>query len=191
MNTATLGHIAMMPQHRDSLFEPSLPRLHKTSVLFESPLKNTEKRKKYDLFSPDRPTKRCRTYGFVDNADCTHSKTRSTSRMRSKKPARPRKKKDIDVETFEDDDGYGHESGDYNEKRGYNHSPRRHNEVKDNIDWSITGDEVERLKAKVVPIYWESLLGCPNGVILVTKRLYILRDWDRSGCLMVISQYVQ
>ena len=40
----------------------------------------------------------------------------------------------------------------------YNDSPRRHNGVKDNIDWSITGEEVEMLKAKVMPIYWESLL---------------------------------
>ena len=72
-----------------------------------------------------------------------------------------------------------------------NDSPRRHNGVKDNIDWSITGEEVEMLKAKVMPIYWESLLESPNGIIWMTKRLYILQDWDCTGFLMVIPQYIQ
>ena len=44
----------MMPQDRDSLFGPPLPRLQKTSVIFESPLKYIRKRKEQDLFSPDR-----------------------------------------------------------------------------------------------------------------------------------------
>ena len=89
-NTA-LGHVAMMPQDRDSLFEPPLPRLQKTSVIFESPLKYIRKRKEQDLFSPDRPTKRYKTYEFVDSAHFTQSKTRCTTRKRSKIPAKPHK----------------------------------------------------------------------------------------------------
>jgi hypothetical protein len=61
-----------------------------------------------------------------------------------------------------------------------------HNGAKDNIDWSTTGEKVEMLKAKVLPIYWKSLLGSPNGVVWVTKRLYILQDWDRTGFLKYI-----
>jgi hypothetical protein len=48
-NTA-LGHVVMMPQDRDSLFEPPLPRLQKTSVIFESPLKYIRKCKEQDPF---------------------------------------------------------------------------------------------------------------------------------------------
>jgi hypothetical protein len=179
----------MMPQDRDSLFEPPLPRLQKTSVIFESPLKYTRKRTEEDLFSPDRPTKRCKkTYEFVDSAHCTQSKTRCTTRKRSKKPAKPRKKKDVDVVSFGDGGGFADGGGDYNGGEDYSDSPTRRNGVKDSINWNVTGEEVEMLKAKVVPIYWESLLGSPNGVIRVTKRLYILRDWDRSGFLMVRPQ---
>jgi hypothetical protein len=181
-----LRHVAMMPQDRDSLFEPPLPRLRKTSVIFESPLKITRKRKE-DLFSPDRPTKRCKTYEFVDSAHCTQS----TTRKRSKKPSKPRKKKDVDVVFFGDGGGFADGDGDYNGGGDYNNSPTRRNGVKDSINWSVTGEEVEMLKAKVVPIYWESLLGSPNGVIQMTKRLYILRDWDRSGFLMVRPQYIR
>ena len=52
--------------------------------------------------------------------------------------------------------------------------------VKDTIDWSIASDEIEMLKSKVVPIYWELLLESTNTVVRVTERLYILQDWNRG-----------
>ena len=179
----------MISQDHDSLFEPPLPRLRKISVIFESPLKYTRKHKKEDLFSPDRPKKkRCKTYEFIDNTHYTQNKTQCTTRKCSKKPAKPRKKKDVDVVFFGDDDGFADEDGDYNDGEDYNDSPIRCNGVKDSINWSVIDEEVEMLKAKVMPIYWESLLGSPNDMIRVTKHLYILRDWDRSGFLMIRSQ---
>lgn len=63
MSTPALGHVAMMPQYRDSLFEPP--------VLFEPPLKNIKKYKGHDLFSPERPMKQRRTCHFVESADFT------------------------------------------------------------------------------------------------------------------------
>jgi hypothetical protein len=185
----------MIPQDRDSFFEPPLPRLRKTPIIFASPLKCTRKRKE-DLFSQDRPTKRCKTYEFVNSAHCTQNKSRSTTQQRSKKPAKPRKKKDIDVVFDGDGGGFAVGGGDYSdgEDNGlgdYNESPTRRDGVKDSINWSITGEEVEMLKAKVMPIYWESLLGSPSGAIRMTKRLYILQDWDRSGFLMVGPPYIR
>ena len=68
---------------------------------------------------------------------------------------------------------------------------KRGNGVKDGIDWSIKDKEVERLKAKVLPVYWESLLDTPNSAIRVTERLYVLRDWDHLGNLTVTLQYIR
>lgn len=63
-NTA-LGHVTTMPQVRDSLIEPPLPRLH-TQVIIESPVKYKSKHQE-GLISPDRPPiKRRKTYQFVD-----------------------------------------------------------------------------------------------------------------------------
>ena len=70
-------------------------------------------------------------------------------------------------------------------------SPVKDYPVKDTIDWSITSDEIETLKAKVVPIYWELLLESANTVVRVTERLYILQDWNRLGYLMITSQIVR
>jgi len=63
--------------------------------------------------------------------------------------------------------------------------------VKDGIDWSVKDKEVERLKAKVVPVYWESLLDTLYSMVWVTEHLYILRDWDCLGNLTVTLQYIR
>jgi hypothetical protein len=60
--------------------------------------------------------------------------------------------------------------------------------ARDIIDWSITSDEIERLKSQVVPLYWELLLESVNSIVRVTERLYILQDWNNKGYLKVTSQ---
>ena len=48
--------------------------------------------------------------------------------------------------------------------------------------------DIDGLKAKIVPVYWESLLASINSIVRVTERLYILQDWDHKGYLKVIHQ---
>jgi hypothetical protein len=59
--------------------------------------------------------------------------------------------------------------------------------ARDIIDWSITSNEVERLKSQVVPLYWELLLESVNSIVRVTERLYIVQDWNNKGYLKVTS----
>jgi hypothetical protein len=173
---------------------PILPSKSKVSStnFIESPVKVTKRHKEnYEIFSPYRPTKRPKTYDFVESALSTQSKSRRTYRKTAKKPVKPRKKKSIEAVFSEDGGGFSDWGGDYNDGGDYDGSPEKCNTIKDGIDWSITDEEVERLKAKVVPLYWESLLDSPNSVVRVTERLYVLRDWNRSGYLMVTAHYMK
>ena len=164
-------------------------KLKSSSPIVESPVKVTKKRlQEHEIVSPQRPTKRCVTYDFVENAT---SKTRATIRRARKRLVKPRKKKSVDSLLFGDDVGFADDDGCYNDYGDYNDFPEQCNGVKDGIDWSVRNEEVKRLKVKVVPVYWESLLDSPNSVVRVTERLYILRDWDRSGNLMVILQFIK
>ena len=183
----------MTPQDFPSFIEPPIPSSRQRSlIIFDPPEKVTKKRNEEDLISPYRPTKRRKGYDFSESSVCRKSKSRCTSRKGAKKPAKTRKKKpQDDLESFGDGGGFSdgggdyHGRGDYHGGGDYHSSPEKCIGVKDVINWSVTGEEVEMLKVEVVPIYWEALLGSPNSVIRVTERLYILRDWDRSGFLMV------
>ena len=64
-------------------------------------------------------------------------------------------------------------------------SPERGYGFVNGIDWSITGDDVEELRSKVVREYWESLLDSPFSIVRVTERLYILKDWHSMDYLMI------
>ena len=83
-------------------------------------------------------------------------------------------------------DGAGYDGGGFGDS-----SPEKCHGVMDGIDWRITSDDVEELKSKAVPEYWESLLDFPFGVVRVTERLYILKDWNPMGYLMVIYRYIR
>jgi hypothetical protein len=63
-----------------------------------------------------------------------------------------------------------------------NFSPEK---ARDNIDWGITNDDLEVLKSKVIPLYWEVLSESVNSIVRVTDRLYILQDWNYNGHLKV------
>lgn len=60
---------------------------------------------------------------------------------------------------------------------------------KDNIDWSVTNEDVEELKSRVLPHYWHLLLNSFGAIVRVTDRLYILQDWDYKGHLKVHTFY--
>jgi hypothetical protein len=178
----------MTPQDLPSFVEPpgrpSKPK--SSSSILESPVKVTKKRmQENEIVSPHQLRKRCKTYDFVESPKSTQRKICYTNQKGPKNPVKPQKKKYVksvslrDGSGFLDGDGGGFFNGDYNE------SPEKGNGVKDGIDWSVKDKEVERLKAKVVPVYWELLLDTPNSVVQVTERLYILRDWDRLGNLTV------
>jgi len=66
-------------------------------------------------------------------------------------------------------------------------SPEKASEPNDVIDWTVTGNEVEILKAKVVPKYWELLVSVAHAVVRVTKWFYILQDWNWFGYLMILT----
>ena len=127
-----------------------------STPIVESPVKVTKKRlQEHEIVSPQRPTKRRITYNFVEAAG---SKTRYKVRRGAQKPVKPRKKKDINSLPFGDGSGFANDGGCYNDYGEYNAFPAQRNEVKDGIDWSVKDEEVEMLKVKVVPVYWESLL---------------------------------
>jgi hypothetical protein len=83
-------------------------------------------------------------------------------------------------------DGGGYDGGGFADS-----SPEKCHGVMDGIDWRITGDDIDELKSKAVPEYWESLLDSPFGVVRVTDRLYILKDWHPLGYLMVTYRYIR
>jgi TPR repeat protein len=57
--------------------------------------------------------------------------------------------------------------------------------AQDNIDWTITSCDLEKLKLEILPCYWEHLLDSVNSIVRVTQRLYILQDWNHKGHLVV------
>jgi hypothetical protein len=189
----------MAPQDFSLFIEPPIPssnRVKSSSNFIESPVKTTKRKVEQNQFiSPQRQTKRARASDFIASPNAS---TQATSRGSSRRRDRLRKScKNRDVTPIRQctdwegicdgglySDGGGFEGG-FGES-----SPEKGYVVKDTIDWSITGDEVEELKRKVVPAYWELLLNSANAVVRVTKRLYILQDWNRLGFLLVTNQYI-
>src|SRR5579859_3102879 len=60
--------------------------------------------------------------------------------------------------------------------------------AKDNIDWTVSAEDVEKLKLELLPCYWEKLTINVNSIVRVTERLYIIQDWYRHGYLRVQIQ---
>jgi hypothetical protein len=94
----------------------------------------------------------------------------------SRNPPGAPKSKEVDPTRVEDDGGFE------------NLSPMQ---PRDNIDWGITNHDIEEMKSHVVPLYWEILLGSLNSIVWVTKRLYILQEWDYKGHLKVNTQHTR
>jgi len=57
--------------------------------------------------------------------------------------------------------------------------------ARDNIDWTISLEDVEKLKLEFLPSYWEQLSFNVNSIVRVTERLYIVQDWHKDGRLKV------
>ena len=89
-----------------------------------------------------------------------------------------------------DGSSLGHDGGGFGENGGSFGDCSPEKARLDIIDWSITSNEVERLKSQVVPLYWELLLESVNSIVRVTDRLYILQDWNNKGYLKVKSQFI-
>lgn len=60
----------------------------------------------------------------------------------------------------------------------------------DGVDWSITGDNIANLQTKIVPQYWENLQNVVYAVVRIIPCLYVWRDWNRFGYLMVFKLFV-
>src|ERR1700685_4518635 len=191
----------MPTQDRLSFVAPpvrSSKRVKASSSRFvESPVKATKRRNAEDFVSPRRPTKRRRRSDFVEPRTQPAPRTISSrKRDRHRRSAtKPRERKNVDSVSLGDGDGDG--DGGYSDGAGYDgggfadSSPEKCHGVMDGIDWRITGDDIDELKSKAVPEYWESLLDSPFGVVRVTERLYILKDWHPLGYLMVTDRCIR
>jgi hypothetical protein len=186
-----------MPTQDRSFVAPpvrSSKRVKASSSRFvESPVKTTKRRNAEDFVSPRRPTKRRRRSDFVEPRTQPEPRTiSSTTRDRHRRPAtKPRERKNVNSVSLGDGDGGYSDGGGYDGGGLGDSSPEKCHGVMDGIDWSITGDEVDELKSKAIPEYWESLLDSPFGVVRVTERLYILKDWHPLGYLMVTYRYIR
>jgi hypothetical protein len=150
------------------------------SKLVESPIKGSSRRLSKLVASPLEKTRRTNALRLVEPPQFLTSKTTSRKRIRPSKPSTPRKKKGAACAPFDNwDGGFGDDDG------GFGFSPEKDSEAKDVIDWTSTSVEVETLKSMIVPKYWELLVNAAHAVVRVTKRLYILQDWNRIGYLMV------
>ena len=67
-----------------------------------------------------------------------------------------------------------------NEKGDYNRT--------DEINWDVRDEQVNKLKTRLLPNYWESLQEAPCSIIRISTRLYLIQDWNvRFGYLIVKS----
>jgi len=67
-----------------------------------------------------------------------------------------------------------------NEKSDYNRT--------DEINWDVHDEQVNKLKTRLLPNYWESLQEAPCSIIRISTRLYLIQDWNvRFGYLIVKS----
>jgi hypothetical protein len=185
-----------------SLLEPQIRRSKpvnaSSGVILESPVKVTKRRNDESLLSPRRSTKLPPYSDLLDPRTLPTPRTSvSPKRDQPKRPAKPRKKKIVGSVSLcngdgghSDGAGFGGEDGgglgDSSPKKCDSSTEKCHG-VMDGIDWTITGGDIEELKSKAVPEYWESLLDSPIGAVRVTERLYILKDWHPMGYLMVTS----
>lgn len=191
----------MTAQDLPSFIEPPVrPKSRPSPLVVEPPVRPMKRRmEKCEIVSPARPIKRAKSYDLVE-PQYVHSKSHSIKRRRTKRAKRD--KKQVLTSVFcgndglvsfgnnRDDGGFTDLDGHHIDSGDYNRSPEMDNGVKDGIDWSTTTGDVEVLKARVIPFYWDSLLEFPSGVVKVTERLYIIRDWHRSGYLMVATAYI-
>jgi hypothetical protein len=157
------------------------------------------------------------TYDFIEPLPVA-KKGSHRKRPQSDKPSKPCKPRKAQPASFTDrEGGFGDDGGSLEHdgaRLGHDGSSLAHDRVshgddggglgdnggsfgdcspekaRDIIDWSITSNEVERLKSQVVPLYWELLLESVNSIVRVTERLYILQDWDNKGYLKVTSQSI-
>ena len=159
------------------------------SNFIESPIKVSKGRIAGNLVASPQQIKTPRASDFIASpvSGLPTAIKISTKRNRPSNPVEPQKRRNVNSVSVTDyDDRFYGADGGFGEW-----SPERDYGIKDTVDWSITSDEIEVLKSKVVPIYWELLLESANTVVRVTERLYILQDWNRLGYLMVTGQFIQ
>jgi hypothetical protein len=188
----------MTPSKLYSFIQPPVQSLKRSvpSTFIQSPVKRQKSNAHDSLFSSSQKIKQPVASDLIaPNISTTKHRSKQS---RSRQSAKSRKSKDVSSsqnheitveidEGFRDDrgtgdDGYFGDNGGYEER-----SPEKVNDI---LDWSVTSMDVDRLKAKIIPIYWESLLASVNSIVQVTERLYILQDWNHKGYLKVINQWI-
>ena len=129
---------------------PSSKRVKSPSTFIESLVKVLKRR--IEIVSPHRHTKKPTTYDFIASplsSSRASNKISSKKRELSSKTLNSRKMKIVHPISLGDhDSGFDDNGGGFSQS-----SPVKDYPVKDAIDWSITSDEIETLKSKVVPIY--------------------------------------
>jgi hypothetical protein len=195
----------MTPSKLDSFIQPPIRSLKRSlpSTIIQSPVKRQKSNTDDSLFLPSRKIKQPVSFNLIaSNISTTKHRPK---RSRSRQSAKSRKSKDdsislqnheINVENNEgfrddrgsgDDGGFG-DNGDFGDNGvSQERSPEKVNDI---LDWSVTSLDIDQLKAKIVPVYWESLLASVNSIVQVTERLYVLQDWNHKGHLKVINQWI-
>ena len=182
----------MAGQDSHSFIESPVPHSKRPispSNFIESPIKVSKGRIAGNLVASPQQIKTPRASDFIASpvSGLPTAIKISTKRNRPSKPVEPHKRRNVNSVSVTDYDDRFYDA----DSRFGEWSPERDYGIKDTVDWSITSDEVEVLKSKVVPIYWELLLESANTIVRVTERLYILQDWNRLGYLMVTGQFIQ
>jgi hypothetical protein len=186
------------------------------TTFFDSPVKVRKTSvQPNDFISPPRKVQKSVDYDFIEPNLPVTKKGSRRKRAHSDKPARSCKPRKVQPTSFADlEGGFGDDGGslgddggslgddggslgDDGASLGDDGASLGDNggslggcfpeKARDIIDWSITSDEIERLKSQVVPLYWELLLESVNSIVRVTERLYILQDWDNKGSLKVLT----
>lgn len=132
---------------------------------------------------------------FVPSAAREPSRKRSPS---SKRPSKRSKKSSTSKQNIESsqipsimNDGFiGPDNGGFigpDDGSGGFPSLARDYDVDNNINWTLTTHNIETMKEKLVPEYWERLQFEVYAAVRVTTRLYVLQDWDLSGYLKVLA----
>ena len=59
------------------------------------------------------------------------------------------------------------------------------------IDWDIGEENLRESVAALAPEYWDALQAYPFGVVRMTKRLYLLLDWNSSTRELVVCRFLE
>jgi hypothetical protein len=188
----------MIPSKLNSFIEPPIRSLKRSlpSTLIQSPVKRPKANTRDSLFSPQKIKKPGSFDLIAPNISTTKHRSK---RSRPQQSVKSRNPKDDPLSSWNHktgsknnegsrDDIVSGDFGDFGDFGGFEErSPDKANDI---LDWSITSMDIDQLKAKIIPVYWELLLASVDSIVRVTERLYILQDWNHKGYLKVINQWI-